>query len=271
MTRSAMLSPIVFLLLAVLAAAAAQDHSATSASHPDASGSSPTAAPATTPAKASSPARAPQNPAGEGDLQSVLATMNAKAPSFKSAQAAFEFETYQRVVDEKELQKGRIFFRRAGRSVDAAFDITSPAAKKVVYKDGKIRIFEPRIDQVTEREVGKNKSDVEAFLSLGFGASGTDLQKSYGVALAGWETVDGIKTAKLDLTPKEEKVRNTYDKIILWIDLGRDVLLKQQFIEKSGDYRLARYTSIRLNGNSKVSDDDFRIKTTGSTRTVKAQ
>ena len=89
--------------------------------------------------------------------------------------------------------------------MDAAFDIGGPAPKQVVYKDGKLRIFEKKINQVTERNVGKNKSDVEAFLSLGFGASGDELQRDYDVKMDGWETVDGVKTAKLDLTPKKPK------------------------------------------------------------------
>src|ERR1051326_5406124 len=125
-------------------------------------------------------APAAQNSAGEGDLNSVLAKMNANAGNFKSAQADFEFETYQKVVEEKDIQKGRIYFHRTNKGVDAAFNITSPAPKQVVYlgKDGKLFMYEPKIDQITERDVSKNKTDVEAFLSLGFGAKGDDLKKS---------------------------------------------------------------------------------------------
>jgi outer membrane lipoprotein-sorting protein len=249
MKRSRVLLPIIFLFAAMLGAAQQ--------------------APAPAAQKSGAATAVAQNPAGENDLQTVLAKMNQRAGAFRSAQADFEFETYHKVVDEKELQKGHIYFYRTGKNVDAALKISTPATKVVVYKDGKIRIYEPRIDQLTERDVGKNKADVEAFLSLGFGARGDDLEKSYDVTMAGWESVDGTRTAKLDLTPKEAKLRNTYDKIILWIDLDRDVLLKQQFIEKSGDYRLARYMNMKLNG--KISDDVFRIKTTGSTKLVKPQ
>jgi len=209
------------------------------------------------------------SPTGGGDLQSVLAKMNQSAAGFRSAQGDFEFETYQKLVDEKDTQKGRIYFRRNKNGVDAAFDIEGPAPKQVVYKDGKLQIFEKKINQVTERDVAKNKSDVEAFLSLGFGARGDELLRDYDVKFDGWETVDGVKTAKLDLTPKNPKLLQTYNKIILWIDPERDVLLKQQFFERSGDYRLAHYTGMKLNG--KISDDVFRLKTNGNTRTVKPQ
>ncbi|HET8887693.1 MAG TPA: outer membrane lipoprotein carrier protein LolA [Candidatus Angelobacter sp.] len=206
---------------------------------------------------------------GGGNLQAVLARMNQTSQGFKSAQGDFEFETYQKLVDEKDTQKGRIYFRKNKSGVDAAFDIEGPAPKQVVYTDGKLRIFEKKINQVTERTVGKNKSDVEAFLSLGFGATGNDLARDYGVKLDGWETVDGVQTAKLDLTPKNEKLLQTYNKILLWIDPERDILLKQQFFERSGDYRLAHYTNMKL--NQKVPEEVFRLKTNGNTKIVTPQ
>jgi outer membrane lipoprotein-sorting protein len=229
------------------------------------------------PAKAGPPQTAetkPSSPAG-GDQEAVLAKMNQSSGKFKTAQGDFEFQTYQELTSDTDSQKGRIYFRRTTKGgvekggVDAAFDVEGSAPKHVVYKDGKLRIFDKNINQVTERNVGKNKSDVEAFLSLGFGASGDELQRDYDVKFMGWETVDGVKTAKLDLTPKKEKVRQTYNKIVLWIDPDRDVLLKQQFFERSGDWRLAHYTNMKI--NDKIRDEVFELKTNGKTRTISPQ
>ena len=193
--------------------------------------------------------------------------MNANAATFKSAQADVEFETYDAVVEEKTLQKGRIYFRRTGSGVEAALDLTSPVPKQVIYKDQKVSIYDKNIDQVTEYDVGKYKQQAEAFLSLGFGARGDDLKRSYDVTLAGWETIEGVKTAKLALVPRDEKTRNTYNKIMIWLDPERDILLQQQFFEPSGNYRLTRYRNMKL--NAKIPDDVFRLKTTGHTRIVR--
>jgi outer membrane lipoprotein-sorting protein len=201
------------------------------------------------------------------DPAAVLAKMNQSSAGFKTAQGDFEFETYTELMKEKDEQQGRIYFRRHNKGVDAAFNIPGRAPKQVVYKDGKILIYEQKINQITERDVTENKADVEAFLSLGFGARGDDLQRDYDVKLAGWETVNGTRTAKLELAPKNKKMRQTYNKILLWVDPERDVLLQQQFFEPSGDYRLARYTNMKL--NEKLSDDVFRLKTTGKPTLVK--
>jgi len=215
------------------------------------------------------PAPSPQKSAGEGDLNSVLAKMNAKAGSFKQAEADVEFETYESVVDEKTLQKGHIYFRKGKKGVEAAFDISSPAPKQVVFDGTNVTMCEPRIDQCTQRDVSKNKADVEAFLSLGFGASGDDLQKSYEVTLGGWEKVRGVQTARLDFVPKNEKLRQTYNKIILWLDPEKDVLLQQKFIEASQDYRLTRYSNMKVNVD--LPGEAFKPKKSSSTKIVKSQ
>ena len=45
---------------------------------------------------------------------------------------------------------------------------------------------------------------------LGFGGRGHDLSKSYDVKYAGMEQVQGVNTAKLELTPKSQRVRSMF-------------------------------------------------------------
>ena len=215
-----------------------------------------------------------QNPpaaheSAKSELESVLSQMDQSATAFKSAQADFDWDNYQKVVDEIEKQKGHVYFRRNGSNVEAMFDITSPAAKQVLFKDGKLRLYNPKIDQITEYDAGKSRSDVQGFLSLGFGARGHDLLKSYEVKMDGWEVIDGVKTARLELVPKSEKVRNMFNKFILWIDPKQDVPLRQKVLQPAGDYWLSHYTSIKLKAS--IPDDAFRLRSTPHTKTVTPQ
>jgi outer membrane lipoprotein-sorting protein len=209
--------------------------------------------------------------AGQEDLKPVLAAMSLGSASFKSAKADFEWVNYTKVVDVKDVQNGRIYFRRrGGDDPDVALHIESPAVKQVVYQKGIARIYEPKIDQLTEREVGKNKADVDAVISLGFGGSPDELTKDFEVTMDGWETLDHVKTAKLELVAKRDSLKKLFSKVILWIDPARDVPLQQQwFFEPSGDYKLTRYTNIKV--NAKVPDDDFKLHTTSKTKVVKIQ
>lgn len=217
----------------------------------------------------SAPSAPAQSAAAPQDLKSLLAEMDQAAATFKSAEADFEWDQYQKVVDEHDIQKGQIYFRKTKGGMDAAVKVVSPDPKQVLFKDGKLSLYQPRIDQVTEYKAGQNRGEVESFMSLGFGASGTDLARNFVINLQGWDTVDGVRTARLDLTPKQEKVKASLSHVLLWMDPKRNVSIKQQFFEPSGDYRLTHYTNIKLNG--RISDDVFRLKTTSNTKIVQPQ
>lgn len=203
---------------------------------------------------------------GNAGLEPVLSQMDKTAASFRTTQASFVSDQYQKVVDEHDLQAGKVYFRRVGDDTQMAADITEPDQKYVLYDGSKVQLYQPKIDQVTSYSAGKNRADFESFLVLGFGGGGHDMLKSFDVKYLGTEKLGNIDTAKLDLVPKSQKVRNTFQHIVLWIDPARGVSLQQQFFDPSGDYRLAKYTDIQL--NQKIPDAVFKLKTTSKTRFV---
>jgi len=205
------------------------------------------------------------------NLATVLTKMDDAAKSFRSAQADFVWEQYAKVVDETDTQKGKIYFRRNDKELQMAADIAAPENKYVVYNGSKVQVYQPGIDQVTEYSAGKNKAEFESFLVLGFGGRGHDLEKSFDVKLEGAEPIAGVRTAKLDLTPKTQKSRNVFSHILLWIDMERGVSLQQQFFEPSGDYRLAHYSNIKVNENLPESVFNLKTKTTSKTKVLRPQ
>jgi outer membrane lipoprotein-sorting protein len=130
-------------------------------------------------------------------------------------------------------------------------------------------MYEPKIDQLTVYNLGKEKADLESYVVLGFGGSGQDLQKTFQVSYRGTENVNGVNAAKLDLIPKSERVRGNSNRMVLWIDPDKGVALQQQFFTPQGDYRLCKYSPPKL--NEKIPDDVFRIKTTSKTKTISPQ
>jgi len=213
-------------------------------------------------------AQAPPDQSG-GNLEAVLDHMDKAAASFTSAEADFIWDQYQKVVEETDTQKGKVYFRRQGKDTQMAADIGAPEEKYLLYSGEKVRVYQPKIDQVTEYGAGKNRAEVESFLVLGFGGRGHDLLKSFDVRLLGYEQVDGVRTAKLEMAPKGARARGVFERIVLWIDATRGVSLQQQFFEPSGDYRLARYNNIQL--NQKLPDSVFKLKTTSRTKYVNPQ
>lgn len=204
-------------------------------------------------------------------LQSVLQKMDATAANFHTTQADFEWDSYARVIDEiDDIEKGVIYYRRNGKEIEMMAEVKDvggkPEPKFVLFSGGKVRMYQPKVDQVTEYDLGKKRADFESYVVLGFGGSGQDLAKVFDVTYLGPEKINGVATAKLRLVPKSEKIRNTYKEIFLWIDLDRGISVQQQFFQPQGDYRLAKYSDIQL--NKKISDEVFKLKTTSKTQTL---
>lgn len=199
-------------------------------------------------------------------LDSVLKKMDETSAHFQTAQADFVFQQYQKVVDDTDTQKGTVYYRKAGKQIEMMAAFTDPDKKFVLYKDGKLQVYQPKIEQVMEYSAGANQQELESLMVLGFGGSGQELKKSYDVTYQGEETVAGIPTAKLQLIPKNEKLRSNLPEITLWIDLASGVSVQQKLMQTQGDYRLAKYSEIKV--NAKINNDVFRLKTTGKTKFV---
>jgi outer membrane lipoprotein-sorting protein len=202
-------------------------------------------------------------------LDRVLSQMDAAAKNFRTTEASFVWDQYQKVIDDTDIQKGKIYFRREGGDTQMAADVAEPDKKYVLYSGGKVQVYQPKIDQVNEYSAGKNRADIESFLVLGFGGGGHDLLKSYDVKYLGSETANGTEAAKLELVPKSVRLRNNVARIFLWIDPAKGVSVQQQVFEPGGDYRLAKYSQIQI--NQKLPDNVFKLKTTSKTRIISPQ
>jgi outer membrane lipoprotein-sorting protein len=204
------------------------------------------------------------------DLDRVLSQMDTAARNFKTTDATVVSDQYQKVINETETQKGKIYFRREGGEIQMSAEFTEPDRKYVIYSGGKVQVYQPKIDQINEYNVAsKNRGDIESYLVLGFGGSGHDLLKSYDVKFLGSETVNSIAAEKLELIPKSAALRNNIARILLWIDPARGISVQQQLFEPGGDYRLAKYSEIHI--NQKLSDDVFKLKTTKKTKVLSTQ
>jgi outer membrane lipoprotein-sorting protein len=199
-----------------------------------------------------------------GHIDEVLREMDAASARFKSAEADFRWELYERVVKQvTTVQTGTIYFVKEGANTQMGARIDSPAPKFLDFREGTLRIFDPGPDHLTTISSKQNQAQIEAFLTLGFGGSGRDLAKTWTISDLGAESVDGVETAKLDLVPKDPSVRNNCTHIIIWVDASRGISLKQKFFMPSEDTRTSYYSNIRL--NEKIDEKKYAIKTDSKT------
>jgi outer membrane lipoprotein-sorting protein len=206
--------------------------------------------------------QSPASAAQTDHLQAILSQMNAASARFHSAEADIKKEQFEKIVNDTTEQTGKIYYLRNGNTTQIGAEFNPPEAQTLEYKDGTVRLYNAGTNHIQQFQ---NLSSYEAYLALGFGGSGTDLQKSWNITDQGSEQMnDGSKSVsveKLDLVSKSPGVKNNFTHITLWIDPSRDVSLKQEFFTPAGDTQTAIYSNIRL--NQPIDLKAFAIKCKG--------
>jgi len=216
---------------------------------------------------AAAAAPAPDSP-NEKDKNRVLHQLDVAAASFRTVSADFVFDTEQvDPVPDTDIQKGTVYYERKGSSFSMAAHI-SQVNKRVLTRvygffGGAFKLYDKVTNQVTRfSKAGK----FESYIMLGFGASGKDLEQKWNIRYLGSETIDGIKTEKLELVAKDEEVRKVITKVTIWIDPERAVSLKQRFDEGPDTYRICTYSHFKL--NQPLPADAFKLSTDSQTQFV---
>jgi outer membrane lipoprotein-sorting protein len=200
-------------------------------------------------------------------LDNILSKLDETAAKFRTAEAKFTWTMFNSVInDVAETQTGTIYFRRSAKDVQMAANIDKPDTKQVIFSEGKIQVYQPKTAIVDVYDASAHREEFETFLVLGFGSSGQDIRKAFDVSYGGDEKIDGTDTAKLELVPKSEKIKQHFPQIILWIDPQKGLSVQEKLLEANGDYRLAKYSDIQL--NQKIPDKVFKLKTSDKTRVV---
>jgi len=203
---------------------------------------------------------------GSESLPKILERMDRTAANFHTAQANLIWTTYNSVAEQNFTDKGKIYFRRSGANTQMAADLQPPSARQILFMNDKVQVYTPGTGQIDSYNTSAHRQEVETFLILGFGSSGSGLHKTFAVNYAGTEKISGIETAKLELVPLSDSIKSRFPKIDLWIDPERGVSVRQKLFEEGGDYRLADYSDIQL--NQKLPKDVFKLKAAGNTKTV---
>jgi outer membrane lipoprotein-sorting protein len=203
--------------------------------------------------------------APQDDLKSVLARLDAAALNFRTTSADVEFDSIETdPIPDTDVQKGVVYYERKSGAVSMGVHMSEhngkPSGKAYTLFGGTLKLFEPNVNQVT---IIAKASKYESYVILGFGASGKDLQAKWDIKYLGSESINGLKTEKLELVAKDPDVRNNLSKVDIWLDPDRAVSLKQVFTLSSTSTYICQYSNFKF--NQPLPGDAFTFKTNGQT------
>ncbi len=215
------------------------------------------------------PPSANEPPADGEKLARVLAGMDRAAANFSSMAGHLDYTKVTVIVDDHSTESGEIFFEKSKGQTRVMIAFREPAEKYALFADGKVSLYRPKIAQVQEYQLANRQDLMEQFLLLGFGTGGEEMQEAYRISYLGEELLDGQQAYRLELLPKSAKVSVQLDRIELWISPESWQPLQQKFFEPSGDYLIARYTAVTVNG--KLPGKTFRLPIKGKVQTIRPQ
>jgi len=202
-------------------------------------------------------------------LESVRARMDKAASEFKSMTANVTYVTHTDVLNENTTETGTVSMEVQAGEVHGLLNVLTPDKYVVAFEKRLLQRYLPKINTIQIWNLDKHGEQLDEFLRIGFGTSGTMLAKDYDMTVAGTGTLKGFEatpTIRLRLIPKAGEVKEYVKQLELWIpETGDPYPLQEKISAPSGDYRLITYTGMKI--NSPLAPDALKLKAPASVKT----
>ena len=190
--------------------------------------------------------------APDGRKDTILARMDKAAIKFKNMTARVTNLVHTDVISDDSTETGTVVMQKVGAGeVRGLINFLTPDKRSVSFENRKLSLYYPKINTVQEFDLGKHGEQLDQFLMIGFGTSGTALAKDYDVSVLRTATVkgfEGIQTSRLLLIPKTAEARLYVRQVELWIpETGDPYPVQEKISAPSGDYRVITYTELKTN------------------------
>lgn len=203
-------------------------------------------------------------------LEPILARMDKAAGEFRSMTAHVTNVTHTDVINEDSPETGTVVMKKVRPGeVQGLIEFLAPDERTIAFEKRRLRIYYPKIKTVQEWDLGKHGEQLDQFLMIGFGTSGTSLARDYTVSVVGIETVKGFEgkqTIRLRLVPKTGEAREYVKQLELWIpETGDPYPIQEKISAPSGDYRQITYSDLKP--NPPLAPDALQLKTAAGVTT----
>jgi outer membrane lipoprotein-sorting protein len=182
----------------------------------------------------------------------LLLRLDSAASHFQSMTARVDYLTHTDVIDENSTETGAVMMKKVGPGeVQGLLNFTAPNQRSVTFEKRSVQIYFPKINTLQVYDLEKHGEQLDKFLMIGFGTSGTELAKDYVMTVLGSEAAKeqpSIQALHLELIPKSAEARQYVKKVELWIpEHGDPYPLREKITEPSGDSRTMTYSDLKIN------------------------
>ncbi len=196
----------------------------------------------------------------DAPVEHILEQLDKMAADFHSLQAKIRNTKYTKVVDDTSVETGRLWFLRERKGNKIKIEFEKPSRREILIADGMVSIYYPSIKKIDHYPLGSDSLQNKAELGLlaGVGSSGETLRRTYFIRYLGDEKINGRKTVKLVLNPRDPKTKSLFTSQEVWLDAERWLPVRQKLVEPSGDSLTIDFDD--LEKNKHISEKTFRIR-----------
>ena len=188
--------------------------------------------------------------AADNSMTQVLARMDKAASEFQAMTAQVTHVTHTDVLnDDSPPETGTVTMKKVQPGeVQGKLDFTSPDLKTITIEKRRVQEYLPKINILQVFDLDKHGPQLDKFVMIGFGTSGTEIAASYSVTVLASEQVNGQALMRLQLIPKSGEAKQYVKKLELWIpEQGDPYPVREKITEPSGDYILVTYSGLKIN------------------------
>jgi len=202
-------------------------------------------------------------------LASVRARMDKAASDFKSMTGNVTYLTHTDVLNDNTTETGNVTMEKVqAGEVRGLIQFLTPDKYTITFAKRRLQKYLPKINTIQEWNLDKHGEQLDQFLMIGFGTSGTMLAKDYDMSVVP-ETGKGSEatpTIRLRLIPKPGEVKEYVKQLELWIpQTGDPYPVQEKISAPNGDYRLITYTGMKI--NSPLAPDALQLKAPAGVKT----
>ena len=187
--------------------------------------------------------------AADNSLQQVLSRMDKAAADFNAMTAQVTYVTHTDVLNDNSTETGTAIMKKVQPGeVQARIDFTAPDLKTITIEKRRVQEYLRKINTLQIFDLDKKGPQLDKFLMIGFGTSGTEIAATYDVTIVGSEQFSLQAVTRLQLIPKNGEAKQYVTKLELWIpEQGAPYPVREKIFEPSGDYLLVTYSDQKIN------------------------
>jgi hypothetical protein len=195
-------------------------------------------------------------------LEDVLKRMDQSAVTFRSMSANLRKTIRTEVLDDTEVSEGTVKMIKKAKDNFALLAEFSGRDPITLHLSGHTaEMYYPKANTDQMYDTRKAVKSVDQYLFVGWGTPVAELKKTYAVSLGGAETIDGVKTTRIDLAPNSTEAKKIFNKIQLWIPDGKAYPMQEKIFTGDG-YKLFQYSNPKIltTTDPPAPDSDFQLK-----------